>query len=137
VLDLGGPRPCTGELEAGPEVVHWDPRRDDFGSTLSPARLWLVPEDRPTAPVQPVDAVLPVSSKLASLVDTEDRIRFKDARGRRRELRIRGAGRSGCLAESDQTTFLESGAPEVRHEVAGDGLQYFYLVEGEPSGACP
>lgn len=38
---------------------------------------------------------------------------------------------------SGSPTFLESGAPEVRHEVAGDGLQYFYLVEGEPSGACP
>jgi hypothetical protein len=38
---------------------------------------------------------------------------------------------------SGSPTAIESGAPEARHEVAGDGLNYFYLVEEGASRACP
>lgn len=38
---------------------------------------------------------------------------------------------------SGSPTALESGAPEARHEVVGDGLNYFYLVEEGVSQACP
>ncbi len=34
-------------------------------------------------------------------------------------------------------TALESAAPEARHAVGGDAANYFYLVRGESSPACP
>ena len=105
LVQLTRPMPRTGELACGPAVLRWEPRRDQLGKLLSPARLWITSEEKPEAPLQPVDAVVPVSAKLLTRVRTEDTIRFRDARGRRRELRIRGAGRSGCLAETGQTTY--------------------------------
>ena len=35
------------------------------------------------------------------------------------------------------TTYLDTPAPEARHDVVGDGLNYFYLVEGHPAPDCP
>ena len=110
MVALAGPSIETGELAQGSAVVRWEPRRNQLGKLLRPARLWLTDENRGEVPFQPVEAVLPVSAKLLRKAQTEDTVRFEDARGRRRELRIRGAGRSGCLAEADQTTYVESGA---------------------------
>lgn len=107
---LTGPRLETGEVVKGSAVLRWEPRRNQLGKLLSPARLWLTPEDQGEVCLQPVEAAIPVSGKLLHKVQTEDTVRFDDARGRRRELRIRGASRSGCLAEGLQTTYLESGA---------------------------
>ncbi|MEM7583621.1 MAG: hypothetical protein AAF560_09605 [Acidobacteriota bacterium] len=118
VADLAGPSIVTGDLAKGSAVLRWEPRRNQLGKLLSPARLWLTAEDQIEAPLQPVEAVLPVSTKFLRQVQTEDTVRFRDARGRRRELRIRGAGRSGCLAETDQTTYIEAGA-ELRLERRG------------------
>ncbi len=109
LVGLSGPPIETGELSQGSAVLRFEPRRNQLGKLLSPARLWLTAEDRSEAPLQPVEAVLPVSTKLLRKIQTEDRVCFKDARGRRRALRIRGAGRSGCLAETDQTTYIEAG----------------------------
>ena len=39
VMDLGGPKLRTGEIEAGPAVLHVRPRRDVFGRVVAPARL--------------------------------------------------------------------------------------------------
>lgn len=111
LMTLPGPMIKTEELAKGAAVLRWEPPRNQRGKLLSPARLWLNDQDQGEAPVQPVEAVLPVSLKLLREMRTEDVVRFKDARGRRRELRIRGAGRSGCLAETVQTTYVESAAP--------------------------
>ncbi|MDQ7087301.1 MAG: S8 family serine peptidase [Acidobacteriota bacterium] len=60
-----------------------------------------------------------------------------------RSTPIGGAARYRFLHSGDpatvagSTTFLEAPAPEARHGVRSDGLNYFYLVEGHPSPACP
>ena len=124
LVGLGSPQIETGELAQGAAVLRFEPRRNQLGKLLSPARLWLTSEDRNEAPLQPVEAILPVSTQLLHRMQTEDRVSFKDARGRRRALRIRGAGRSGCLAETDQTTYIEAGAAlhlERRGKLIGKG----------------
>ena len=124
MVQLPAPALATGELSVGPAVLRWEPRRNLLGRLLRPARIWITAADRADPPLQPVDVTLPVEGRLLERAQTEDKIRFKDARGRRREIRIRGAGRSGCLAEADQTTYVEPGGVlrlERRGKLIGKG----------------
>ena len=103
LMDLGGPKIRTGPLEPGPAVVTWKVRRDACGRILAPTRVWLVPPGLTTEKPAPVLTFPP--EWLASLREGAV-LHFRDARGLRRELRVRGREGEAVEAEADRRAFV-------------------------------
>ncbi|MCA9136924.1 MAG: hypothetical protein KDB00_09195 [Planctomycetales bacterium] len=108
LMDLSGPKLRTGPIEGGPAVLKWRPERDAFGRVIAPARIWLTDASSPSRSPLPADATLPVIAPWLSNVCQGDEIRFLDARGRSRRLRIIETGAQGCWGEADQTSYVTS-----------------------------
>ena len=109
LMDLAGPKVRTGPLEPGPAVVKFKPRRDSFGRVVEPARVWLVAEEQPRPSPTPADATLPVPAAWLGQVQSGDRIRFEDARGADRCLRVAAVDLEGCWCEARKTCYVQSG----------------------------
>jgi pyruvate kinase len=109
LMDLAGIKPRTGFLEGGPEVVHWKPKKDALGRVIEPARIWLAhPEHLPPEDVK-VDVVLPVNPISLENVVAGSKIKFKDARGKKRKLKIVDCRPQGVVAEAFQPAYVKSG----------------------------
>ena len=116
LMDLAGAKPRTGRLEPGPEVVTWKPKRNRLGQVVAPAHIWLAPpEIKPPDSIADgredagVDALLPVAESWLRAVRLGDHIRFRDARSKKRSMRIVERWGSGVVAESDKTAYVTSG----------------------------
>ena len=109
LMDLAGPKLRTGEIKRGPEVIKWRPRRNTFGGVKSPARIWLTPVEGASAPPEPADACLPVTGRGLELLKPGDVLKFFDARGASRSMRIVRRLHGHWWAESNQTTYIQSG----------------------------
>ncbi|GCB02200.1 pyruvate kinase family protein [Sulfuriferula multivorans] len=92
MFDLSGPKLRTGEIAAGPEVLHVRIKRDDLGDRLYPTRIIL---DGTGSPGQPATtdklgkaspARLSVPAKWLHKLKPGDKIRFHDMRKRKREF---------------------------------------------------
>ncbi len=107
-MDLAGPKLRTGPITPGPRVVKVKPTRDAAGAVLDPARLQLVgavgevEDDAPAVPV--TDAAW-----VAALREGEA-VRFVDARGRRRRMRVVRVSGATALIEGDRTVYMPAGA---------------------------
>ena len=124
LMDLPGPKLRTGPIEPGPRVVRWRPRRDPLGRLKAPARIWLAPSAGGAAPPEKPDACLPVSADWLSTLRRGNLIKFFDARGASRSLRIAEAAGRGRWAESNQTAYVTKGT--VLHQVGGpEGVETF------------
>ncbi len=109
LMDLAGPKLRTGPVEPGPRVIVWHPRRDSLGRVADPARIWLAPEGTPGTAPAGADAWLPVSAEWLATVHPGERIRFKDARDKRRILKIVESSDVGLWAQCSQTAYLIPG----------------------------
>jgi pyruvate kinase len=109
LMDLAGPKLRTGPMAPGPQVVKWHPKRDYLGNVLSPARIWLTPQEEHQVPAMSADAVLPVEGRLLSLLAPSHRLRLRDARGKKRELTITQVVDTSRWAESFETAYVTSG----------------------------
>jgi pyruvate kinase len=106
LMDLPGPKLRTGPMEPGPKVMKWRARRDLYGSVKRPARIWLTEADHKESPPQSADAELPVCGDWLNDLKVDDTIKFFDARGASRSLKlIENVGRS-WWAETTQTAYL-------------------------------
>lgn len=113
-MDLGGPKIRTGEIEPGPKVLRWKPKRDALGRVILPARIWipfsgtsvdeagLFPQDSDTV-------LLSASGPLLPTLNPGDRLRFTDARGRNRVLAVTAQNGHGLWAESNSTAYVIPG----------------------------
>lgn len=108
-MDLAGPKLRTGEIKPGPEVVKWHPRRTIHGALKGPARIWLTPAHNPIAAPQPADACLPVTGQGLDLLKPGDVLKFFDARGASRSMKVIKPVGKHWWAESNQTTYMQSG----------------------------
>ena len=110
-MDLAGPKLRTGPLRRGPRAVRLAPSRDQVGRVVSPALAWLSAGDEHAA----VDArhkVIEIPVDDAGWVKRRqrgDRLELRDARGAKRTWAIIEAGADGCLASTEQTTYLTTG----------------------------
>ena len=118
-MDLGGPKIRTAEIQPGPPVVPWQPVRDAFGHVTVPGRVWLHRAGGCAVPPTPADAVLAVETDSFHAAQPGDRIRFRDAAGRDRTLKITQLSADGLWAESHQITFAVPGI-ELALVSAGD-----------------
>lgn len=87
-MDLAGPKLRTGPVEPGPAVLKYRPKRNEFGRVVSPARIWLTPSDGLEPTPADADACVPLPSVWLVQVKPGDRVRFTDARGASRSLKI-------------------------------------------------
>jgi pyruvate kinase len=109
LMDLPGPKLRTGAIEPGPTVVRWRPRRDLFGRIEAPARVWLTPADGGPAAPEPADASLPVNGNLLTHARPGALVKFFDARGASRSLKVVEAVGRGRWAESSRTAYVTPG----------------------------
>ena len=109
LMDLAGPKLRTGEIKHGPEVVKWHPHRNVYGSLRSPAKIWLTRAGAASAPPEPADACLPVTGRGLELLKRGDVLKFFDARGASRSLKVIEPVKGHWRAESNQTTYMQSG----------------------------
>lgn len=109
LMDLAGAKLRTGSLEPGPEVLKAKPQRDKLGQVTAPARVWLAPEGlRPPADI-PVDIAPPVAVDWLDGVRLGDDIRLKDARSKKRSLKVVERWGAGVVAEITETAYLITG----------------------------
>ena len=107
-MDVAGPKLRTGPIEPGPCVLKYRPKRDTYGRVESPARIWLTPAENPEIPPSPAASV-PVPGKWLSELKTGTLIRFTDARGAKRSMKVEAACGSSRWAEALQTAYLMPG----------------------------
>jgi pyruvate kinase len=92
MFDLSGPKLRTGDMAAGPPILHIKIKRDEFGNLLQPTRIILDASGHPGCPAvnskseQAQAARLSVSAKWLQKLKQDDRIKFHDIRKRKREF---------------------------------------------------
>jgi pyruvate kinase len=109
LMDLAGPKLRTGEIKRGPEVIKWHPHRNVYGALKSPAKIWLTPAKAAAAPPEPADAWIPITGRGLELLKPGDVLKFFDARGASRSLKVMKPVNGHWWAESRQTTYIQSG----------------------------
>lgn len=157
IMDLPGPKLRTGPLRPGPCVIKYRPVRDEYGRVRKPAKILLRAEDAP-APEDSndYDAVLTVSGEWLKKIHLGGMIRFVDARGSRRSMRITAWTEEGFQADAVRTAYLtpetllrlkkRDGLGEWRTNVTGIGPQENFvtvstgdtlLLTGSSEPGCP
>lgn len=109
--DLAGPKLRTGPTEPVGRVLKVRPLRNLRGEVLETARVHFVPDQGQLADITAAPIQAPLDSGLLWAAKVGDELRFVDARGRERTMLVRHKDESGCIAESDRTSYLETGAP--------------------------
>ncbi|HWS87554.1 MAG TPA: pyruvate kinase [Pyrinomonadaceae bacterium] len=109
LMDLPGPNPRTGPTEPGPRAVSWSPRRDPAGRVEAPVRVWLRPASADVKPPEGADICLPVDGDWLAQTRRGDLIKFLDARGEPRSLKVVRAAGKGRWAESNETAYVTTG----------------------------
>ncbi len=113
LMDLAGPKLRTGGVEPDAGVASWHPERDRLGRVRRPALVAFVPPGA-CAPDE-CTACLPVADAFLAMLRAGDEIVFRDARSKRRRLRVRAAGARCAIAEGDATAYVESGTRVRAH----------------------
>lgn len=108
-MDLAGPKLRTGEIKRGPEVIKWHPHRNVYGGLKSPAKIWLTQAEGASVPPEPADACLPVTGRGLDLLKPGDVLKFFDARGAPRSVKVVTPVNGHWWAESTQTSYIQSG----------------------------
>ncbi len=104
-FDLAGPKLRTGPVQTGTPVARWKPAKDELGRMKNPARILLVAD---TA-TPPLAGAIPVRGDLPLVAAVGDRIRFTDARGRRRIVEVVDKIEQGCVCHAKATAYVTPG----------------------------
>jgi pyruvate kinase len=123
IMDLAGPKLRTGELKAGPRVIHIRPKRDPMGRVIAPRRVRLIPDDVLQRGTK--IAVVPVDREFIEYAQEGDEVRFRDTRGKKRRLRVAVKDDKGLVLESFKGAYIATGSKLtlVRQET-GEKLPY-------------
>lgn len=114
LMDLAGPKLRTGPFKPGPNVKKIKPLKDARGVVISPALVWISPPEVKPPTHRSHVAVVPVDDSLwIRSLEVGDVLKFYDARGKRRLLKITEkfptSSDIGCWAECSETAYVESG----------------------------
>lgn len=115
LMDLAGPKLRTDNLKPGPSVIKFSPKKSATGNVMFPAQVWLSHKGAGSPPVHlSPDAVLFIDDEqFLNKLETGDALRFFDARGKRRMLKISKKfhvfSGTGFMAECSKTTYVKSG----------------------------
>ncbi len=116
LVDLPGPKLRTGAVEAGPQVLRVQPRRDALGAVVEPARVAFV--DPGASPPRGADLRhVPLVEPIAGAVRVGDELRVTDTRARKRRFRVEHTADGVCIATADRSTYFGAGCPlELRRD---------------------
>ena len=109
IMDLGGPKIRTGRIEPGPPVIKWRPVRDRMGRVLTPATICLTARGHEVARRPGVAATLTLPGGFIEGLSEGDWIRFRDARGAHRSIRVVSVADTYALAEAQATAYVSNG----------------------------
>jgi len=115
-MDLPGPKLRTGPIVDGRSVGRARVTRDESGTVLAPATMWLTAVNNPTPPPMPrrparrPTLAVHVDEAWLSARRAGDVIKVHDVRGFQRTFVVAQVGSGGALAEAQHNTYLESGA---------------------------
>ena len=104
-VDLPGPKCRTGALQPGPKVLRLRPQRGPAGEVQSPARAWLT-----STPGSAPAPALPVSAAFIESLRCGDELTLRDARGRRRRLRVGELRSQHAEVSCDRSVYVHEGA---------------------------
>jgi len=96
LMDLAGPKIRTGRIAAGARVATWKLRRDALGNVLEPAAVILRPVARAEQPAP--GPVLLIADDWFADLRRRDVLRFRDTRGKKRELIVRTVAKGEAVA---------------------------------------
>jgi pyruvate kinase len=109
LMDIAGPKPRTGPLRSGPQVVRVKPKRNVLGRVVSPASIWLTPEDDREESPESTGATLPLPKEFLVDLVPGSVLRLKDARGSKRVLRLESRIGNSFWASSNKTAYVLKG----------------------------
>jgi pyruvate kinase len=136
LMDLTGPKFRTGPIEPGPKVIKWRPQRDALGRVLQPAKILLVPAGS-NAAEHVTDAVLTLPQRWVANLRTGDLIKFTDARGASRSIKIAKELGHCRLGECSRTAYISCGtvlhASNQSRRARSSKIQSQAMVEELPS----
>jgi pyruvate kinase len=118
LTDLGGPKLRTGAIQSAGRILRIKPTRDVRGRVVTPARVWLTPAEIPQDGPGDATATLLAPRELLQKAEPGDELRFRDARDKKRKLRIAYCAGESRLAETDKTAYIEDGLPVTLHRRA-------------------
>ena len=124
--DLAGPKVRTGAIEPAGGVRRIRPQRDAFGRVKRAGRIW-IHGDGSGDPPPDCDHDIPVRSKGIAALRTGDELRFEDARGRRRRLKIVTESGGGFVAETGNTAYLTT---DMKLDIRRGGKTVGELITG-------
>jgi pyruvate kinase len=105
-MDLAGSKLRTGSIPDEPPVIKIRPERNRLGSLLRPARIRFVPAASPTGG----EKGIPVEGTLLPNFAVGTRLRFRDARGLHRSMRVLDSSPSQLMCECRRTAYLVPGS---------------------------
>lgn len=109
LMDLGGPKLRTGAMRDISRPLRLKPGRDRSGAVLAPMRFWLVPEGSPETTSPDTAPVVMTKAAPDFAPVPGDRLRLRDARGRRRRLRVVEVRDGAVAVECSKGLRLEDG----------------------------
>jgi pyruvate kinase len=136
MMDLAGPKLRTGPMRPGPSVLKLKPFKDDAGEVTSPACVWLASEEDVTKPAasenRVADASIPIMEDISrwhKKIAVGDIFKFKDRKGRSRELLVVAKAATGAWAECKNSAYIESGTEFTI--IGGKGAKKCRVTVGE------
>jgi pyruvate kinase len=105
LMDLGGPKIRTGNIQPGPAVLKLKPGKDDFGNVFRPARLGLQVMGEREA-LKDVDASIGVWGDWLRRLKVGSGIELTDARGAKRHLLVTQCSGLGVVTECLRTCYI-------------------------------
>ncbi|KAI3800224.1 hypothetical protein L1987_35535 [Smallanthus sonchifolius] len=115
LMDLAGPKLRTGKMKPGPCVMKISPKKNAYGNMITPAHVWVSQKGAsPPPPHVSPDAVMYVDGQdFLTNLEIGDAIRFSDARGKQRSLRISKKfpvfNGVGFMADCTKTCYVQNG----------------------------
>jgi len=103
-MDLAGPKIRTGAIEPGPHVRRFKPERNELGQIIEPAKILLV-----TTLSEGANNELPVDGDWLKDIEIGNKVRFVDARKKKRTFLIKGIEGDSVIANCLQTCYVQTG----------------------------
>jgi len=102
MMDISGPKIRTGEIKAGPKVIHIKPQKNSLGNVTAPAKIWLAPPGvKP--PDKTVDFIIPIEESFLKKIKRGTILNYTDSRNKKGSIFItnkQGPGKWGITRDS-------------------------------------
>jgi pyruvate kinase len=104
LMDLAGPKIRTGPIDGVRRIATWKPTKDEIGAVTVPARV--VIHRASTPPAEGTGPFLFVQDEAFATVRQGDELRFRDARGKKRALRVEEVEANGLVSFSSARAYV-------------------------------